>query len=95
MLYEIEEPQFGGGWLLREHDAEPLVEQVRVLLDAVEREQSALPDWLATAFEPWLACTRRWIDDPASTTDEERLREVADRLVAYRKLIASFAERRG
>jgi hypothetical protein len=94
-MYEIEQSSVTGGWLLREPEAEPLVEQVRVLLDAVEREQCTLPDCLQQAFTPWLAATREWLDLLAGPVDDERLREVADRLRAYRSLIVSFAERRG
>lgn len=91
-LYEIERPLFAGGWLLREPEAEPLVEQVRALLDAVEREQSALPEWLQRAFTPWLAATREWLALSTGALDDQRLHEVADRLRAYRGLIASFAD---
>lgn len=94
-LYEIEQSSVGGGWLLREPEVELLVEQVRVLLDVVEREQRVLPDCLQDAFTPWLMATRAWLDLPTNAGDDERLREVADRLRAYRSLIAQLAQRCG
>ena len=90
MLYAIEQPRFGGAWLLREREDEPLVEEVRALLDAVENEQVALPQWLQLAFAPWLSATRHWLDLPASAADDERLREVVDRLRAYGSLLAKL-----
>lgn len=76
--------------------AEPLVAQVRALLDVVGREKkTVLPDCLQDAFAPWIASTRQWLDLSAGPVDDERLREVADRLQAHRMLIACFAERRG
>lgn len=90
--YEVEQRLFGGGWLLREPD-ERLVEQIRTLLDLVEREQVGLSSWLQTIFAPWLVRTRRWIDDPASAGDHERLREVLERLRAFRTLIAYVVRR--
>lgn len=92
MLYAIEQPLHGAS-LLREPETEPLVAQVRALLDAVEREQVALPGLVQPAFAPWLVVTRRWIDGPANAADHERLREILDRLRAYRVLIGRFAER--
>ena len=65
MLYDLEQP-LGGGWLLRESEDEPLVEQVRALLDAVEREQRVLPGWLQHPFTLWLMATRHWLDLPAA-----------------------------
>lgn len=85
-LYESVQP-LSGGWLLREPDVEPLVEQVRKVLDVVEREQTALPIWMQRAFAPWLISTRRWLDDPSSASSDEQLREVLERLRAYRALI--------
>lgn len=92
MLYTIEQPPFVG-CLLREAGQEPLVDQVRVLLDTVERQQSALPSWLQDAFAPWLVSTRRWIDDPANVADEELLREILERLRSYNSIAARLARR--
>lgn len=92
ILYEVAAPLFPG-CLLREPEAEPLVEQIRVLLDAAEREQTVLPDWLQTAFSLWLGSTKQWLDDPANLADHERLREIRDRLRSYRTVIGYFAGR--
>jgi hypothetical protein len=59
----------------------------RRLINAVEHDNAALPDYLAGAFTAAAARVPAWLDDKQGLRGESDLRDLIQRVTRYRDLI--------